>query len=271
VYFITLPPLEDREMTMKSLGVSDVFGLNQRPQQYHQMVEMEKTSEDELIVMISEIYLDKPLVLEKLETLFQGFENLQVTPLYVLMGSFFSKSYFTVNGGKQIMETCFQQLHDIIVKYPLQASEAKWLFIPGPLDAGVNIVLPRKPLPEHLITPFLSGGQIKHVKFSTNPCRLRCFTKEIVLSREDILRKMQRHLVLPINKDGHENNSKEVTEILAESILDQGHLCPLPSYARPIIWELDYVMRLFPLPDLVTVFFIISSSTVELISFSSWF
>lgn len=128
---ISLPPLEDREATMKSLGISDIFSLNQRPQLYYKMLEMEKEAEDQMVVIISEIHLDKPLVLEKLEAVFRGFEESSLTPLYILIGSFFSKSYFTINGGKQIMKNCFQQLSEILAKYPLQSTESKFLFIPG--------------------------------------------------------------------------------------------------------------------------------------------
>lgn len=41
---------------------------------------------------------------------------------------------------------------------------------------------------------------------------------------------------------------------LVHTLLDHGHLCPLPLTSRPIYWELDYTLRLFPLPDLVRDF-----------------
>lgn len=62
------------------------------------------------------------------------------------------------------------------------------------------------------------------------------------------MRKMQRHVVVPPTLDGEE---MDVTEQLVESILEQGHLCPLPLHVRPIYWELDYTLRLTPLPHLV--------------------
>jgi DNA polymerase epsilon subunit 2 len=40
--------------------------------------------------------------------------------------------------------------------------------------------------------------KVKHVTFASNPCRLRYYTQEIVLFREDLLKKMQRHLVVPL-------------------------------------------------------------------------
>lgn len=280
VHFIVLPPLEERETTLRTLGIHDIFNLQQRQQHYHTMLDMEKESNEELIIILSEIYLDKPLIIEKLSTIFDGFEKNGITPLYIMIGSFFMKSYFNILNGKQIMKQCYDSLANCIRKYPLQCNQAKFLFIPGPSDAGMNIVLPRKPIPNELMTSLKE--QVKHVKCSTNPCRFRCFTQEIVIYRQDLLKKMQRHLILPLhsgvsqnnpdddeeeNDDGegdeggkrkqkqgeNEESVPDITEQLAESILDQGHLSPLPLHAQPIIWELDYVMRLFPLPHLVRI------------------
>ena len=39
--------------------------------------------------------------------------------------------------------------------------------------------------------------KVPHVTFASNPARLRFFTQEIVLFREDLLKKMQRHSVVP--------------------------------------------------------------------------
>jgi DNA polymerase epsilon subunit 2 len=185
--------------------------------------------------------------LEKLETVLKGFEDNGITPLFIMIGSFFSKSYYTVNGGKQTMKNGFQALSSIIGKFPLQCSESKFLLIPGPLDGGLNTLLPRHPIPSELVQSLESN--VKHMKFGSNPCRLRCFTQEFVIYREDLLRKMQRHLILPLDLT---ENAPDITQQLAESILDQAHLAPLPLHARPIIWELDYNMRLFPLPHIVS-------------------
>lgn len=66
-----------------------------------------------------------------------------------------------------------------------------------------------------------------------------------------MLRKMQRHVVVPPTLDGEGEGEVDITEQLVSSILEQGHLCPLPLHVRPIYWELDYTLRLTPLPHLV--------------------
>lgn len=122
------------------------------------------------------------------------------------------------------------------------------IWFAGPLDAGSSIALPRRPIPMKLTESLRQ--RVKHVTFASNPCRVRCYTQEIVLFREDLLRLMQRHLVVPPKLN--DPSAPELSSQLVESLMDQAHLCPLPLHARPIYWELDYAMRLFPLPHLVS-------------------
>lgn len=61
-------------------------------------------------------------------------------------------------------------------------------------------------------------------------------------------RHTRRHIVInPTKKE----DELDLTELLAYSILDQAHLCPLPLETRPVYWELDYTLRLTPLPHLL--------------------
>lgn len=56
------PPAEERGATIKALGVDDVFGAGIRPQQLLHLQEMEAAQTDQLIVILSDVQLDKPLV-----------------------------------------------------------------------------------------------------------------------------------------------------------------------------------------------------------------
>ena len=38
---------------------------------------------------------------------------------------------------------------------------------------------------------------------------------------------------------------------LMQTIVEQGHLCPLPTYARPVYWEQEHALSLYPLPDVL--------------------
>lgn len=285
-----MPPAEDRATTLKTLGISDVFGDDFRPAHLVQMQALEEAAENHLVVIISELHLDKPLVLAKFQKILEGFEDNGIDPLYVLMGSFFSRSYNGVHQGKQVMKAGFAALAEVIAQCPRQRHQARFLFVPGmfggcchhlffavysyvsitfiflvsihvgPLDAGSSVALPKRPLPEDLVS--VMKQQLTHVGFGSNPCKLRCYTQEIVLYREDVLKKMQKHLVFPLNigsnpnstnDDGAAETVPEITEQLVESLLDQAHLCPLPLHARPVHWELDHSLRLFPLPHLLVL------------------
>lgn len=130
----------------------------------------------------------------------------------------------------------------------------------GPVDIGSNVALPRRPISSDFAKQL--EQKVAHVSFASNPCRLRFYTQEIVFFREDLLRKMQRHLAVPLvlpgsqaagggGGDDDDADVPDITEQLVESLLDQAHLCPLPLRARPVHWELDHTLRLFPLPHLV--------------------
>lgn len=116
----------------------------------------------------------------------------------------------------------------------------------GPIDAGSSIALPKRPFPAEIVAPL--KNTVHHVAFGSNPCKIRLYTQEIVLFREDLLKKMQKHLVVPL-KTGE--GLPDVTEQLVDTILSQAHLSPLPLHVRPVHWELDHTLRLFPLPNLL--------------------
>lgn len=40
---------------------------------------------------------------------------------------------------------------------------------------------------------------------------------------------------------------------LVMTLLEQGHLCPLPLTVQPVYWDFDHALRLYPLPDVVSL------------------
>jgi DNA polymerase epsilon subunit 2 len=79
------------------------------------------------------------------------------------------------------------------------------------------VALPRRPIPEQYTKSLRQ--RVRHITFASNPCRVRYFTQEIVLFREDLLKKMQRHLAVPLVLD--DPSVPDITEQLVESLLDQ--------------------------------------------------
>lgn len=261
-----LPPAEYREASLESLGLIDTLNQNMRQQQLDDMLQLEQTATNTVMVVMSDLKLDRPLVLEKLQQVFDGFEANGIDPFFVLMGSFLSKPISRMSGGRGLAKATFSSLADVIASCPRLAQNAKFLIIPGPTDPGSSVCLPRRRVPAKFVETLQQ--KVRHIAFGSNPFRVRFYTQEIVFFREDLLKKMQRHLATTLQVDstmtkddgdddrddeegGNGRSVPDITEQLVESLLDQAHLFPLPPQAKPVLWNLDHTMRLFPLPNLV--------------------
>lgn len=241
---MVMPPAEDRDSALVTMGILDPFGNGARQQQIAAMQELEAHAHESMLVVMSDVLVDKPHVLEKLQSVFEGYERYGVDPLFILMGAFTSKPYLSA-GAREGIQAAFSSLADSICTCPRLAKNARFLLVPGPEDPGIGSILPRRPIPALFLKDLQK--RVPHMTVASNPCRLRFYTQEIVLFREDLLRKMQRHVVKSTETE------QDTTEILAQTILEQEHLCPLPLESRPIYWELDYTLRLSPLPHLLVL------------------
>ena len=158
----------------------------------------------------------------------------------------------------------------------------RWtLLLPGPMEVGTGSVLPFRQLPDAFTKDL--KRRVPKLQVASNPCRLRFFTQEILVFKEDLLKKIQKH-ALPVRmlvgnedqsatsdsvamqeedsmgvlRDGGSTESRPPSrqakpiESLARLVVDQGHLFPLPPAARPVVWDLDYTLQMYPLPHLVS-------------------
>ncbi len=75
-------------------------------------------------------------------------------------------------------------------------AESRFVFMPGPDDAGPAGVLPQPPLPRALTTEL--RRVLPTAQFASNPCRLRYATQRIVLFRHDLQRRLLRRTLLPL-------------------------------------------------------------------------
>lgn len=246
---------ETRKQSLDAMGIVDVFGDDKRLEQMREQ-EIAMSSEevqDQMFIILSDVKLDKQGVLDKLKELFDGYENVFESfedgeclcpPLFILIGSFTTKTLKSSASRTEII-SAYNNLANVISSCPWLAQNAKFLFIPGPEDPIINNVLPQRPIPDQFTKDLRK--KVKHITFASNPCRIRYFSEEIVLFREDLLKRMQRHTV-PIPKDDDASNKH-----LIDTILEQGHLLPLPLAVRPIYWDLDHVLRLNPLPNVLVL------------------
>jgi DNA polymerase epsilon subunit 2 len=238
------PPPEKREDTLKVLPQLDILGSNHTDLHMQQLAELETASDDTMVVILSDLHLDKPQVFEKLELLFEGFAPLS-PPIFVLMGNFTSQPIGLGSDGVQELVRHFSKLCTLILQYPNLAENSHFIFVPGPTDPGCGNVLPRPGLPVFFTKKL--RDKLPHASFTSNPCRLRFFSQEMCLFREDILRKMQRNCIVPVSDE----QQMELSEHMVKTLLDQAHLCPLPLAARPVYWQFDHALRLCPLPDVL--------------------
>uniref|UniRef100_A0A7S3XUX9 DNA polymerase II subunit 2 n=1 Tax=Heterosigma akashiwo TaxID=2829 RepID=A0A7S3XUX9_HETAK len=245
-----MPPAEARGDALRAIAGGphvDLFGKGGAGGQ-DQLARLEAEAQGQMVAILADVHLDLPEVLEKLKVLFAGFASCEPLPVFVLMGNFSSKSASMGVEGIEDMIESFTALSDLLASFPALCAEGRFVFVPGPGDPGHGNVLPRMPLPRPLRQAL--GRRLPHAVFATNPCRLRVYTQELVLFREDLLRKMQRHALVQQDKEAPDSDA---TETLVATLLAQGHLCPLPLPARPIHWKADPALQLYPLPHAVVL------------------
>ena len=139
--------------------------------------------------------------------------------------------------------------------------------VPGPSDPYNAQVLPQAKLPE-MMTRDLQH-RVPNMKFGSNPCRIRYFSQEIVLYRDDVMSRMSRNAVQEGTHREEQDKTKMVRRVIRETpfqplnlavmislqmvqvLMDQAHLAPLPLSVRPIHWDFDHALRLYPMPSVV--------------------
>ena len=97
--------------------------------------------------------------------------------------------------------------------------------------------------------------------------------KGVCPGKFDVLTKLRRNSLLNPSQMMEDDNSLEEKDDTKEGIhnvetkspvqtiiqhgvktmLDQGHICPVPAPECPIYWQYDHVMRLYPPPDALVV------------------
>ena len=98
-------------------------------------------------------------------------------------------------GGRESIQISFSLLGDLICACPNISTRSKFVIVPGPEDPGLGEALPRSPIPPDFTSDLRK--RVKNVHFTSNPSRLKFYTQEIVIFRENLLKKMQRHCITP--------------------------------------------------------------------------
>jgi hypothetical protein len=258
VHVLGFPPFETREATLRAMAVVDPLCVLHSPAELVNVKRLMQTSSEvqsTTFAIFSDLHLDKPEVLEGLRKVLSS-DSLSKNPsaLYIFMGNFSSLPLNEVLSNPSAYRAGFEALASLLANFPDVTAKSRFVFIPGPCDPGSANVLPRPPLPSSFVKCLLSNEAIPHVTFASNPARIRFYSQEIVLFREDLSLKLRRRAILtPLYSLEGESRPISGTHHMSETILRQGHLCPVPLNAQPIFWELDYTLRLSPLPEFIVI------------------
>ncbi|KAK8490390.1 hypothetical protein V6N13_076406 [Hibiscus sabdariffa] len=243
------PPLENRDKSLKVLAGHDFFGCGTlTKEETLRLADLEKRAVNDMFVILSDIYLDNEQVMEKLEIVLDGFENVEIVPsLFVFMGDFCSHPCNLSFHSFSSLRLQFGKLGQMIAARPRLKEQSKFLFVPGPNDPGPSTVLPRCALPKYLTEELQK--HVPNAIFSSNPCRVKFYTQEIVFFRQDLLYRMRRSCLIPPSTE----ETDDPFEHLVATITHQSHLCPLPLFVQPIIWNYDHCLHLYPTPHTIVL------------------
>ena len=236
------PPSEPPQVTRNYFGNVNFFGGPSAVavKSSAKLRAIEEENQEAMFVILSDVWLDLPKVMDKLRILFHGYAAVPPT-LFIFCGNFISEP-FGPKLSRQLREG-LNNLADVISEFPSLVESSRFVFVPGPQDPGPGNILPRPPIPSCLTKEF--QAKVPFVTFATNPCRIQYCTQEIVVFREDLVNKMCRNCIhLPTDLG-------EIPSHLVKTILSQAHICPLPHHARPVYWNYDNALRIYPVPDLI--------------------
>ncbi|XP_042224054.1 DNA polymerase epsilon subunit 2-like [Homarus americanus] len=239
---IGLPPPEAPSSTRALIGNINYFGGqgNVCAKNNPRLQQIEQENKDAMFVVLSDVWLDKIKVTEKLQTLFNGYAQFPPTA-FIFCGNFVSSCH----GAQQAhdLRQALGSLGTLIAGYPELMAHSRFIFVPGPNDPGPCNIYPRPTSPANITEEIKKA--VPSAFFVSNPCRLLFCTQEIVIFRENIVAKMCRNCVyFPANSD-------DIPAHFAKTLVSQGHLAALPLHVLPVYWGLDHCLSLHPTPDVI--------------------
>nr|CAH8822960.1 unnamed protein product [Trichobilharzia regenti] len=232
-----LPPCESSETTRRAFSVGNPFGggppdalAASHDAKMNRLLTTTQAGSDAMLVILGETHLDRAETLDRLTTLFGGYAACAPVA-FILSGNFLSPNSAgkTCTERRIILKRLLRQLITIFKNnFPdtdsQNTSESNrspaLILIPGPEDPvyAPKYILPRPGLSLDLISNdgnrSSSSTCPSWLHLASNPCRLRVYTREIVIFRVNYSRLLIRHCVhLPtINTLDSHTETKETVE-----------------------------------------------------------
>jgi DNA polymerase epsilon subunit 2 len=144
-----------------------------------------------------------------LRILFEGYANSTIPLAFILIGNFSSKTFIYAGSDSDEYKDNFTALADLIGEFHDLATHSNFVFVPGPKDPWAGKSLPQRPIMPSFVTQMRK--KVRKFKFTTNPCRIRYCTQDIVVFREDWLQKLWRNTLLQTNLDVDDDPVKHVS------------------------------------------------------------
>ena len=199
---MTHPPPESRWDSAQMMSGVEMLGIIPESPVHARLQKLENSRPNSMFVIISNVHIDLPEVMAKLRVLFKGFKSAPPT-LFVFIGNFTSRPFGQGHDDAAELRRHFDALAALIAEFPTIVEASKFVFVPGPNDPGAASVLPRPPLPVAFTRRL--RAVLPTADFTTNPCRIRYFTHEMVVFRENLLSKMRRHALIAPADGGDED------------------------------------------------------------------
>lgn len=203
------PPIEEAASSRAYFGSLNTWGGRSKIilKNSNRLLEIERANTDATIVFLADCWLDDPVVMRKLQILFDGYNDMPPAAI-VLMGPFIRN----LTNPMQLKQR-LQQLGEMIAKdYQTLKKETDLVLVPAPDDPVSPVILPRPALPEYLCSGL--KRLVPRTILATNPCRLQYCTQQIVVCRADLVTKLCRNTI----------NFPE-TGKLEEHVIDEIHSC----------------------------------------------
>lgn len=169
----------------------------------------EQKNEDISFVILSDVHLDQAKVMKALRVILEGYSNARIPLAFIFIGNFSSKTFQYSASQSSEYKDNFTALADLIGEFQNLATHSNFVFVPGPKDPWGGNTLPQRALPPSFVARMKQ--KVRNTIFTTNPCRIRYCTQEIVISREDLLNKLWRNTLLAPNLEADDDPIRHVS------------------------------------------------------------